>query len=106
MKIIQFQQLASEAFPLKPNASTIERMANSQDRNCFIAGCKAAKKLADTETQISILEENFKLIGQIKQDVERVMNAEQDIENFATIIYLMYDQVEAKIAAKIMETES
>lgn len=97
MNTKQFEQLAADAFPLKPNPSVVERIANSQDRNCFVAGCKAAKKLAESEKQISILEENFKLISQLKQDVERVMEGDQDIENFATMIYLKYDQLEAKL---------
>lgn len=98
MNTTQFKKLAADAFPLKPNPSVVERIANSQDRNCFVAGCKATKKLAETETKISILEENFKLITQLKADIDRVMNDEQDIENFATMIYLKYDQLEAKLS--------
>jgi len=52
MKTEQFYTLAAEAFPLKPNPTSLDRIANHQDRSCFVAGCEAAKRLFDSESQL------------------------------------------------------
>lgn len=50
MKTIE--QLAKEAFPLKKDASVIEKMSNQVNINCFIAGAKAIHQWIDITIEI------------------------------------------------------